>query len=46
MIAAAQPTPADTSIAPTGQFIRQAPHCMQFARQATTALRPIREKTA
>jgi hypothetical protein len=32
MIAAAQPTPAETSIAWVGQFMRQAPHSMQFSR--------------
>jgi hypothetical protein len=46
MIAAAQPTPDDTWMAPSGQFIRQAPHSMQFPRSAMTALRLTTEKTA
>jgi hypothetical protein len=46
MIAAAQPTPEETWMAPKGQFIRQAPHSMQFPRRATIAFRPTIEKTA
>jgi hypothetical protein len=28
----AQPTPEETSMAPVEQFMRQAPHSMQFSR--------------
>jgi hypothetical protein len=45
-IAAAQPAPVDTSIAPTGQFIRHAPHCIQLPRSITAALRLTTAKTA
>lgn len=37
-IALAHPTPAFTSIAPNGQFIRHAPHSMQLSGLRTTAL--------
>lgn len=46
MIAAAQPTPDDTAMAPVGQFIRQAPHSMQFPRRAMIAFRLASVKTA
>jgi hypothetical protein len=46
MIAAAQPTPEETCTAPKGQFIRQAPHSMQFPRCAMSAFRLTIEKTA
>jgi hypothetical protein len=46
MIAAAQPTPDETWMAPKGQFIRQAPHSMHFPRFATSAFRLTIEKTA
>jgi hypothetical protein len=46
IIAAAQPTPAETSIAFVAQFIRQAPHSMQSSRLAITAFRSMTANTA
>jgi hypothetical protein len=46
MIAAAQPTPEETAMASSGQFVRHAPHSMQWPRFTMAALRAVTAKTA
>jgi hypothetical protein len=46
MMPAAQPTPALTRIASTGQFRAHAPHSMQASRSATRAVPSSTENTA
>jgi hypothetical protein len=43
--AAAQPTPDETAIAFSAQFIRQAPHSMHASRSTIAALRWMTENT-
>jgi hypothetical protein len=46
MIAAAQPTPAFTVIAPEAQLRAQAPHSMQASRSMMVDFPPLISKTA
>jgi hypothetical protein len=45
-MAAAQPTPEDTRIAPAGQFLAQAPHSMQAPGSLARAFPPSTARTA
>jgi hypothetical protein len=41
IIPEAQPTPASTQIAPTGQLSAHAPHSIQLSKATMAALRPV-----
>jgi hypothetical protein len=44
-MAAAQPLPLSTRIAPAGQLSWQAPHSMQASGRTSAALHPVTENT-